>query len=357
MPDSPKVRKTDIIESVTMRIARQYAPNQFNSKAAKRFRFNKVYAITALLGGILLWFGIDQQRMVDNSLTVQITPQIPGGWRLLSQSNRRVTVTLRASQQDQATLNGAQIVVVPEFPTGAFDNDTFDGTISLSAANVTGLPRGVEVADIDPEVVTVRASRITQRYVPVRVGRIVGVPAEGYAIGRVRPTQPLSLPVEMTAELAARLTPDDVLITDDISVDGQRGIFSSIASIRPFYKDGHTIAAHGSVQVTVEIEEMPGVRTFEQPLEVRPLIEAPYDRYNTLNLTPPSVSVTVAGPRTVIDKLSTSDITVYADMHDRVQAEKGKFTIKCKAICAAPGVRIDRIEPDTVQWILEEPLG
>ncbi|MDR1745072.1 MAG: hypothetical protein LBS30_04880, partial [Planctomycetota bacterium] len=81
--------------------------------------------------------------------------------------------------------------------------------------------------------------------------------------------------------------------------------------------------------------------------------DSPFDRYGKLSLTPPSVKVTVSGPKMAIDRLNPGEIIIYADMRDRIPAAAGEFNIKCKAVTPSR-IRVTRIEPDTVKWITKD---
>jgi Uncharacterized protein conserved in bacteria len=334
------------------------------SPADGKKRVNRSYALISLLIGALLWFGVDMKRKVDQILDVEVefTRMLPADWKIISRNNNLVKVTVRGTQQEVDGISKDELMIEPEFPPGSLDGDTFDGTLNLLPAQVRGLPAGVEVLSISPSVTTVRLSKTITQYVPVKPGVITGTPQEGYIVGRIRPVDPPAMPITASKELLSKVTAADAIVTKDFSVDGARGLVGGLVGLEPFEIDGERVPVPGTVYMTVELDEKAVERTFEQPFEVRALIESPFDRYGQLNITPPSARVTVSGPQSIIDKLSANEIIIYADLRDRVPAAPGEFNIKCKAITPSR-VRIVRIEPDTVKWIMRdqivplEPLG
>jgi hypothetical protein len=161
------------------------------------------------------------------------------------------------------------------------------------------------------------------------------------------------MPITASREFLSKLSSTDVIRTNEFSVDGGKGLVGGMVGLQPIEKDGEVVEVPGFVYMTVEMDEIPVEREFEELFEVRALIDSPFDRYSNLTISPPSVKVAVTGPKSVIDKLGAGEIVIYADIRDRVPAAQGEFNLKCKAM--TPGrVRIVRIEPDTVKWLARE---
>lgn len=322
---------------------------QPQSRTPKKKGLNHSYVLLSILIGTLLWFGVDIKRKVDLTLDVrlQIAGKLPAEWKVLSQSDALVRVTLRGAQQDLDAMRKDEVAIVPEFPAGALDGDTFDGFLNLSAV---GIPPGIEVLSMSPGMISVRLSKTVTKYVTVEAGKIAGAPQEGYVVGNVQRIDPPAVPITASKEFISKIGPADVIRTREFSVEGERGMVGRSVGLEPFEKDGETVQVPGTVYMTVELSEMPVQREFEEPFEVRALIESPFDKYADLNISPPTAKVTVGGPKTVIDKLGAGEITIYADLRDRVPAAPGEFNIRIKAITPSR-VRVVRIEPDTVKWI------
>ena len=202
-------------------------------------------------------------------------------------------------------------------------------------------------------MIPIRLAKIITRYLTVEAGEIQGSPEEGYVIGAVHSIDPPAMAISASREFLSKLTSADVLRTQPFSVDGGRGLVGGMVGLEPLEKDGEKVEVSGHVYMTVELDEAPAEQELDQPFEVRALLNSPFDQYSRLNLTPPSVKVTVSGPKTAIDRLNPGEIVIYADMRDRIPAAAGEFNIKCKAVTPAR-VRVTRIEPDTVKWITSE---
>ncbi len=337
--------------STTRAVRRPPSPRGSGS----RTRLHWPYAVLSLLIGALLWFGVDLYRMREKTLDVDIEYEslLPADWRFTSMPVRTVKVTVRGPNQAVENLSREQITLEPEYPRTALEGDSYDGGLTLMPTFVHNLPAGVSVVAIQPPIINIRLSKLITRYINVEAGEIVGTPQEGYAVGRINQIDPVAMPISASREFLSKITSTDVIRTKPFSVEGGRGLVGGMVELEPFEKDGVTVDVPGFVYMTVELDEIPAERRFEQPFEVRALVDAPFDRYGKLNLSPPSVVVTASGPKTVIDRLTASEITIYADMKDRIPAAPGEFNIKLKAITPSR-VRVARIEPDTVKWLAEE---
>lgn len=337
------------ISTTTSRIIRRPPPP---TSAPKKRRLNWPYLLLSLAIGTLLWFGVDLKRMKDVTFDVEVeyTSQLPADWKFISTPQRTVRVVLRGPNQEVSNLRREEIRLEPEYPKAALDGDSYDGGLTLLPQFVKDLPSGIDVLGITPQIIPVRLSKIITRYLSVEAGEITGAPQEGYAVGKVHSIDPPAMPIAASRELLSKLTTSDAIRTQPFNVDGGKGLVGGMVALEPFEKDGEIVQVPGMVYMSVELEEIPAEREFEQPFEVRALVDSPFDRYGKLNISPPSVKVTAAGPKSVIDKLNASEIVIYADMKDRIPAAAGEFNLKCKAITPSR-VRVVRIEPDTVKWI------
>ena len=335
-------------------------PSAPGGGGASRKKVNWPYALLSLLIGTMLWFGVDLKRMKESviDIEVQYEKQLPADWRFLTPPLRTVRVTLRGPNQEISNLRKEEIYVEPEYPKAALEGDAYDGGLTLLAAHVKELPPGVEVLSIQPNIVSVRLAKMITRYLAVEAGDIIGTPQEGYVVGRVQQIDPPAMPISASREFLSKITSSDVIRTQPFTIDGGHGLVGANIGLAPLVKDGEVVEVPGIVYMMVELEEVPAEREFEQPFEVRALVDSPFDRYGKLTLDPPSVKVAVAGPKSVIDRLGAGEVVIYADMRDRIPAAAGEFNIKLKAVAPAQ-VRVNRIEPDTVKWILraEEPAA
>ncbi len=319
-------------------------------------RVNYWLMLLSLTIGCLLWFGVDLYRMREKTFDVDIDyeSQLPADWKFLSDPQRTIKLKLRGPNQVIENLGRDQAALEVEYPKNALEGDSYDGGINLQPSFLHNLPAGVEVLSFEPNVIKVRLSKLITRYITVGAGEIVGTPQEGYAIGKVHQIDPPAMPISASREFLSKITPSDVIRTKPFNVDNGKGLVGGMIGLEAFEKDGESVNVPGVVYMTVELDEIPAERRFDTPFEVRALIDAPFDRYDRLNITPPSVSVTASGPKMVVDKLGMGEIVIYADMKDRIPAAAGEFNIKLKAIAPAR-VKVAKIEPDTVKWIAAAP--
>ncbi len=343
MPDTP-------VATSQMRPVKRPAPPA--GGGGRRRKLNWPYALVSLLFGTMLWFGVDLKRMGETVIDVDVRyeNQLPADWKFLSPPMRTVRVALRGPNQEIANLRKEEIHIEPEYPKTMLDGDAYEGGLTFLPQQVKELPSGVEVLSVQPNILSVRLAKMITRYLTVEPGEITGTPEEGYVVGRVRQIDPPAMPISASREFLSKLTSTDVLRTKAFSIDGGKGLVGANVGLEPLSKDGESVAVPGIVYMMVDLEEVPAEREFEQPLEVRALINSPFDQYARLTLDPPSVKVAVAGPKSVVDRLGAGEVLIYADLRDRIPAAAGEFNIKLKAVAPAR-VRVARIEPDTVKWI------
>ena len=350
MEESSNTKINTAVLGNTSRIVRRPAPQPTAKK-----RLNWPIAVLSLIIGALLWFGVDLKRMKDVQidLEVEYQSQLPADWKFMTPPQRTVKVSLRGPNQEITSLRKEEITLQPDYPRAALEGDVYDGGITLMPQNVKDLPPGIEVLSFEPQIINVRLAKIITRYLTVEAGEITGTPQEGYAVSKVHQIDPVAMPISASREFLSKITATDVIRTKPFSIEGGKGLVGGMVGLEPFEKDGEKVEVPGFVYMSVELEEVPAERVFEQMFEVRALVDSPFDRYGRLTLTPPSVKVTASGPKSVIDKLAENEIVIYADMRDRIPAAAGEFNLKCKAI-APSRVRVTRIEPDTVKWIIRE---
>ena len=351
--DNTTIKGKSSIRARDSRTMRRMAPS---SPIRPRQRgVNWLYVQLSLLIGCLLWFGVDLKRMEDLTLDVEVELRrhLPADWQLSTAQIRAARVTIRGPRQEVLAIRKEDLLLEPVFPSGALDGDVYDGMLTLLPSQVRGLPVGVEVRSVNPQVAPIRLSKVVTRYLAVAAGDITGVPQEGYAVGNVLQIDPPAMPIIVTREFLAKIGTSDVLRTKEFSVEGGRGLVGGMVGLEPFEKDGQLIEVAGMVYMAVELDEIPVEREFSELFEVRALLNSPFERYTGLNISPPSVKITVAGPKLVVDNLMPGEIFVYADLRDRIPAAPGEFHMKCQAI-TPPRVQVARIEPDTVKWLISE---
>lgn len=176
------------------------------------------------------------------------------------------------------------------------------GTLSYPlAASDFSIPRGVTVARITPPVIHLRLEPVARRTLPVSV-RISGKPAAGYRIAETL-AQPANVAVQGPADEVRKLT---VVETVPVDVEESRSIIRRKARLST---DGKPLSlSPDQVEVAITIEEEWMSRLFERiDIQAR-------DFKGTYQVTPPSVSLRVAGPRSAVEKLSLTSEHVYLNL-------------------------------------------
>lgn len=347
MTDMDEARKTS---TSTKRVVKRTPPQP----SSKKKGLNWPYLFLSILIGGLLWIGVDVKRMKEITLDVEVAyqSQLPADWKLVVQPQPTVRVVLRGPNQEISSIRKEEVILEPDYPKAALDGDTYDGGLTLLPAHVRNLPPGVDALSVTPPIIPIRISKIITRYITVEAGEIIGSPQDGYVVGKIHQIDPPAMPISASRDFLSKISSSDVIHTKPFSIDGGRGLVGGMIGLEPIEKDGEIIEVPGAVYMTVELDEIPDERQFDQPFEVRALLDSPFDRYGTLTLHPPSVMVTTAGPKAVIDKLNPSEIVIYADLRDRIPAATGEYNIRLKAITPSR-VRVARIEPDTVKWVVK----
>jgi YbbR domain-containing protein len=158
-----------------------------------------------------------------------------------------------------------------------------------------GLPRGVEVADISPSVVTLQADRKARKMLRIKP-RLSGTPATGFEVAEVRVA-----PEEIEIEGAERpLKAAREISTEIVDIANLEGNFLRTVALAPPDPSFRPTSSK-SVRLEVLVREMKGERGFVQ-VTVRPPGPGWIVR-------PMTVSVRLKGNLTVLSRLSSKDIS------------------------------------------------
>jgi YbbR domain-containing protein len=173
-------------------------------------------------------------------------------------------------------------------------------TVQLTPRNVSGVPRDLEVAMIDPDRLHVAIARKTRREVPV-VPSVVGKPPRGYAVYRAL-ARPDGLEVEGPETKLASATR---LRTDPIRVDDRREPFTVRVGAVPETADLKVVDSR-PLDVTVDIDIAP----VEDTIDRVPVVVAG----DGAGAIPTLLSVRVAAPPEVLRRLRAGHIRAVADV-------------------------------------------
>lgn len=255
----------------------------------------KVLALIIALG---LWLAghRDTERAIEVPVEFRNIPQ-----DLMVMDNRIDYVVLRlmgprtlVSTLDSQTLKlsldlGGAKSGSASFPLGA---DDFN------------VPRGVAIGRITPPVIHLRLEPVVKRTLPVTV-RLSGKPAAGYMIGETS-ANPRAVSVQGPAEEVKRLS-----TIDTISVDVEDSRNTIKRKVR-LTTDGKPLTiSPDQVEVAVNVEEQQIVRDFER-------VEVQAKNFKgAYTVSPQSVKLRLAGPKSIVEKLDLTAENAYLDLHGR----------------------------------------
>ena len=252
----------------------------------------KVLALTIAVG---LW--VAGHRDIERAIEVPVEfRNIPSDLMLLD--NRIDYVVLR--------FTGPRTLVSTLDPDGlklSLDlSGAKPGNVSypLGAASFK-IPRGVTVARITPPVVHLRLEPLIRRSLPVAV-KFSGKPAQGYRIGPVT-ILPNHVLVSGPIDEMRRLAEVETMAVD---IDEDSGVIKRKVRLSGAGKPLSFMPDH--VEITVALEEEESTREFPAvPVQARNS-SGPY------TVTPPWVSLTVSGAKSLVDKLELKGEQVYIDL-------------------------------------------
>lgn len=249
----------------------------------------KALALVITLG---LWFAVTTQRapatkrLHDVPLEFLLPPDVAVGNNPLD----RVDVTLRGSQDKLAVLTARDLVAQVDM-RGLLPGDR---NPRLTDKNVSmDLPDGVSILEITPRSLTLHLEPVVEREVLVEA-RFEGEPPAGYARGpaqvapdRVRVRGPQS-----------HVAAVERAFTETISLAGRRETLT-LPQVAVDIPDHKVVPMDATVSVRVEIGEEQSERRFAN---------VPVRSESGGEVTPAAASVTVRGPRSVVEALRPEEL-------------------------------------------------
>lgn len=243
-----------------------------------------------------VWVAVTGEGRGLSDLRVPVEVLLSEGVTLQGTPPTTVTVRLRGPEPLLRRIDPYDLDVRVDLR----DAGSGERTIQLTARNVSGVPRDLEVAMIDPDRLRVAIARKTRREVPV-VPSIVGKPPRGYAVYRAV-ARPDGLAVEGPETKLASATR---LRTDPIRVDDRREPFTVRVGAVPEGSDLKVVDAR-PLDVTVDIDIAP----VEETIERVPVLVAG----DGGGAIPPLLAVRVSAPPEVLRRLRTGHIRAVADL-------------------------------------------
>ena len=253
-----------------------------------------VLALVITLG---LWYAVTTQR---TPATVHLPPVplefiLPDNVEIGNDPPKAVEVTLEGSQSKLAEMNTRNLIA----RANVSDLQPGDRVARLSDKNVEmDLPEGVRITEIMPRSVTLHLEPVVERRIPVEV-RFEGEPPEGFR----------RLNVTVTPEEVRVSGPEshvqaiEKAYTETISLAGQRDSIT-LPQVAVDIPDHKVTPLDPTVAVRVEIAEEQTIRRIAN-VPARTAAGGP--------VTPAVVTVTLRGPRSIVESLRPEDVRIVVE--------------------------------------------
>ena len=252
----------------------------------------KLLALAITLG---LWYAVTTQRApaTVRLRAVQLDFVLPEGVEIGNDPLGEVDVTIEGSQGKLAELNARNLVARADVT----DLKPGDRVARLSDKNLLmDLPEGVRIIEVNPRSITLHLETVVERDVPVEA-RFEGAPPEGFRAGAPQ-VSPASVRVR-GPESHVRAV--ERAYTETISLAGRRETLT-LPQVAIDIPDHKVIPLDATVSVRVEINEEQSERRFTN-VPVRGDWAAAGGA-----VSPDTASVTVRGPRSVVEALRPEDM-------------------------------------------------
>lgn len=254
----------------------------------------KLLALGITLG---LWYAVTTQRAPAQMRLrgVQLDFILPEGVDVGNEPVDEVDVTLEGSQGKLAELNARNLVARADLT----DLRTGDRVLRLTDRNVSmDLPEGVRIVGITPRSLTLHLEPLVEQEVAVEA-RFEGAPPEGFRRGDVQ-VSPAHIRVRGPQSHVSAV---NRAFTETISLAGQRETLF-LPQVAVDIPDHKVVPVESAVSVRVEIGEEQADRRFTN-VPVRSASGAP--------VSPQAVTLTLRGPRTVVEVLRPEDVRLVVE--------------------------------------------
>src|SRR3989440_6985713 len=253
--------------------------------------------LLALVITLGLWYAVTTQRA---PATVHLPPvplefTLPDNVEIGNDPPKSVEVMLEGSQSKLAEMNTRNLIA----RANVSDLQPGDRVARLSDKNVEmDLPEGVRITEIMPRSVTLHLEPVVERRIPVEV-RFEGEPPEGFR----------RLNVAVTPEEVRVNGPEshvqaiEKAYTETISLAGQRDSIT-LPQVAVDIPDHKVTPLDPTVAVRVEIAEEQAVRRIAN-VPARTAAGGP--------VTPSSATVTLRGPRSIVESLRPEDVRIVVE--------------------------------------------
>jgi len=254
--------------------------------------------ILALLLAFAVWVAMTGESRIVQDLRVPLDVALPDGLIAAETPPTTVGVRLRGPESLLRRLDPLPL----EIHVDLRDAAPGPRNVQLTSEDVDGVPRGIEVALIEPDRFRVHLDRRAKKLLPI-VPSFAGQPPRGYAVYDVRVT-PDALEVEGPESKVAALTR---LRTDPIHLENRSAPFSARTTAVPATPEVRVIDPQ-PLEAQVDVDLAPTARTYEGVPVL--LAGQVYDARRS----PSSIDVTLSGPPALLASLRRDQLRAVADV-------------------------------------------
>jgi YbbR domain-containing protein len=286
--------------------------------------------LLSLLLAVLLWLAISGEKTSEMGLRVPLELQnVPADLELVADLVSTVEVRLRASPRIIHRLGPSDVSIQLDL-SGVSEGDHIyhltDRTIRR--------PFGVTIVKISPSVLTVKLDRTVDKVVPIRA-RVEGKPAEGHELADVVCDPPS---VRVTGP-RSRLLALREAFTEPVPIDGARADLTRAVMIGV---DEPLVRIQGSPRANVRV-------TLTERQEARVVEGVRVEvRGGPGTVRPKSVRVSVSGSHSAVSRLTADSLRAVVDAREQTRPRLRRVAIEL-----APGITLDRVEPESV-WVVPQ---
>ena len=289
----------------------------------------KLFSVALAFG---FWVVVAREPVVERGLVVPLGfENIPSALQVAGEPPDTVRVRVRGSQRIINGLVPGDVVAILDLAgERSGDRRLFD-----MYADRVRVPFGVEVTQIAPTNITISLDRAGVAESVVVVPDIEGMPAAGFAIGRIS-----VLPAEVDI-----LGPDSVLatlseaLTEPITIEGASDRVQEIVTVG-VADPSVRLQTPTSAEVIVEIVPAPLERTFEGlSITTRELATN-----RRVTIEPGTVSVGVQGGRSEVTELEPASLDTFVYL---AELQPGRYNLPV-TVELTEGLGVTDIEPSRV---------
>lgn len=286
----------------------------------------------------MIWLWVAGEERIVQDFRIPLDVRVRADRILAELPPTAVTVRLRGPETLIRGLDSLKLGVLldlQEVPPGPRD-------VQLSREHLSGVPRSVEVAFIDPARVNLVVEQRMRRELPISAD-LLGQPPQGYALYHVQ-VRPETLLVEGPEPEVMALSS---LETSPIRLDQRTGSF--VQSVRTIIEEPHVrVVDPRPLEARVVIDRTPLRLTLDGvPVSLT-------GRTYAATVTPSQLQVTLSTAPSLLDKVRRTRIRAVADVtHLRPGAEPYRIPVRIEF----PDLATEEIERIIIESVSREQVS